>query len=172
MKLVFIDTETTGLDPERHHIWEVAAIVREDGKADEEFRRMMLTDLTTADPAALRLGRYYERIRTEDRSYRGVVAVDLAEVLDGATLVGANPSFDAAFLGRFLRDFELCPTWNYRLVDVEVMAMTRLGWPIPKGLGASARALGLDSDAYETHTALGDARLARDVYDRVLTGGS
>lgn len=58
-------------------------------------------------------------------------------------------------------------TWHYHLVDVETLAAGRLGWAPPwnfdKILGAFDLAQGEDR-----HTAIGDARLVRDLYDQII----
>lgn len=68
-RLVFVDCETTGLDPDRHEIWEVACIVRElpdeEGKADGalegEYVWQLPVDVARADVIALNIGRFHER---------------------------------------------------------------------------------------------------------------
>lgn len=144
--LAFVDTETTGLDPTRHHLWEVAVIIRADSAADHELSWRVRPDLTTADPNAMRFNRYYERIGelgngpagkavldvdSEDGpvvpNYRrnpnaAVVAADLARLLSGAHLVGGNPAFDAAFLATFLYTNGQAPSWHYHLIDIGAMA--------------------------------------------------
>lgn len=147
MTVVIVDLETTGLDPDRHHIWEVAVIVRDHRTPhyDGEWHYMMRPNLSAADPAALRVGRYYERAPKVladplvqayvlDRPFtahahtpsgpvaRMAVAARLAMLLDDAALVGCNPTFDAAFLSRFLRAHGQSPTWHHRLVDVYSLA--------------------------------------------------
>lgn len=59
--LLFLDTETTGLDPDRHEIWEVAGIKREpDGSTSERVWQLPV-DLAHADAQALAISRWYER---------------------------------------------------------------------------------------------------------------
>ena len=60
-KLAFLDCETTGLDPDVHEIWEVALILREDGKDDLAQVWQLPVDLGAADAMALKIGRWYER---------------------------------------------------------------------------------------------------------------
>lgn len=186
-KLVFVDTETTGLDSGRHEIWELAAIVRGDD-GDREYAWQIRPSLKTADPAGLRVGRYCERCtitgqpvdaavtlaHPEHRdSWSGWghhVAEQLAPLLDGATLVGAVPDFDARFLTRFLRTHEQAATWHYHLVDVETLAAGALRMPPPWGFDDLLAAFGLVYDEADRHTALGDARMVRDLYDAVLAG--
>lgn len=117
------------------------------------------------------------------------VARTLAHVLAGAHVVGGNPGFDFRFLRRFLREQNECWTAHYHLIDIQVLA---IGWlygraaelkkaqpdvdwawtlseltELPWKSTALYRATGLDPDQYEAHTALGDARLVRDVYDAI-----
>ena len=54
---VFIDTETTGLDPDRHAIWEVALITPDGNEHVWQFP----VDEMSADPFALDIGRYWDR---------------------------------------------------------------------------------------------------------------
>jgi DNA polymerase III epsilon subunit-like protein len=163
-KIVFVDTETTGLDPQRHKVWEIAAIVRQDGE-DVEWEWMFKVDLSTADPTSLRLNRYYGRNRGSYPTMSD--AAVMSRVLGGGYFAGANPSFDAGFLEKFLRTHGHCPTWHHRKIDIESMAMTVLGWDVPQGLSVSALALGIEFDESQAHTALADARLARDIYDTI-----
>src|SRR5690606_348509 len=99
------------------------------------------------------------------------VAYRLANWTRGAYLAAANPAFDAAFLARFLRRNGQCPMWHHRLICVESMAMTALGVLTPMGLRDSADALDVEYNPDDLHTAAGDVRLARDVYDAALRRG-
>lgn len=164
-RIVFVDIETTGLDVDRHEIWDIALIVR-DERDDTAFAWQLAVDLTEADPAALRVNRFYEReAKVSDPQD---VAIEVAVHTAGAYLVGAVPSFDALFLDRFLRRNGQCPAWHHRLICVESMALPVIGSPVPLGLGKVAERLGLTVDPSVAHTALGDAMLARDVYDNAL----
>lgn len=185
--LVFLDLESTGLDPDRHEPRQIAVVVRghRDPGSDGEWVWQLKPDLELADPAALRIGRYYAREQvsphggtgrllaspwlergTEPSSARAV-AERLAVLLDGAYLIGAVPSFDAGFLDRLLRRNAQCPTWHYRLVCVETLTAGHFG-RLVGGLADCARELGVPVDPEVAHTALGDARLARDIYDAVM----
>lgn len=157
--LVFLDVETTGLDPRVHEVWEVAYAIND---APVETRYLPHS-LRTADPYALQLNSYRKRTPLVTRSDFGVMAdVALREVLTGVTIVGANPAFDAAFLSARWR----CAPWHHRLIDVEAMALTVLGHDRPKGL--STLAADLRDHGYDIpkpdHTAAADVAATRAVY--------
>jgi DNA polymerase III epsilon subunit-like protein len=195
--VVFLDTETTGLDPERHEVWEIGCIVQDhrDKSMDGEWLWQLQPNLALADPTGLRIGRYYEReqlwratpakavtlaspwwredLRSKpypsEKASPGQVAHTLAIALDGAHMVGAVPSFDAAFLAPFLRRHGEAPTWHYHLVDVEAMAAGHAQAEPPWNSDDLSRWVGVDPVRFDRHTALGDARWAKAIYEAVLT---
>jgi hypothetical protein len=186
--LVFLDTETTGTDPERHHVFEVAMIRPGPPGAPDEAWNLWIegVSLATADPAALRINHFYER----EPDYAlvkgigvgstvpptgeltvvrpGTAARIVAKVTSGCHIVGAVPSFDATFLTALLRLEGLVPAWHYHLCDVEALVAGYLRIEPPWKSYDLYRAVGVDPDIYEQHTALGDARMARDVYRAVM----
>lgn len=205
-RLCFIDTETTGLDPDRHEVYEIGLIVRDsEPRHDQQFRWWLPVDLTKADPVALKIGQFFDRRPDENRTWHGAlqwapgsggrekgdvreVAATLMELTAGAHLVGAVPSFDTAFLAPLLRAYGCCPAWHYHLVDVEALAAGYLagkakaddllgGEVAEEGIDLAqppwdskdlSRAVGVAPEDFDRHTALGDARWARAIYDAVM----
>lgn len=170
--LTFVDVETTHLDRDLRRAWEVALIVREPFAADVEHCWQIRTedlDLDRANPASLDIGRFAHRHHNATAHPEAHVAARMhAETGNRAVLVGAIPSFDEHTLWRMLTRHGHIPTWHHRICDVEAMARAVLGWPAAAGsLGELAAALGLDVDPGQRHSALYDARTARDVYDLV-----
>ncbi|MGI5247557.1 3'-5' exonuclease [Dactylosporangium sp. CA-139066] len=187
MKLIFADCETTGVQPDRHGLWELALIVREDGKPDAEYAWQVRPDLTTADPMALKIGRYYERAyRVSDLPVGGAfelahptgespvrvlvedIALDIAAMLDGATLAAANVAFDRDFIAAFLRANGQALACDYHLLEMESYAAGAFGWKPPWKLDRLLGAFGVVLPEADRHTALGDARAVRDLFDAVL----
>lgn len=194
--LAFVDTETTGLDPFLHEAWEIAIILRVEG-ADTEHTFRVEPDLTNANSRALEINRYQERTSADDWKWDNpqTAAVRIHHLLDGAVMVGSNPAFDAAMITRLFGmhhpNWQANPTpWHYRQIDIATLAagalygraaeLTRrdfdadwyrkvtnaLGWPW-KSYDASEH-VGVERPKGDyAHTALGDARWARDVYDAV-----
>lgn len=131
MTLVFLDTETTGLDPEQHEVWEIAYAI-DDGPIKSGIVRHAFTK---PDPKALAMNGYLDRAL--DVTPDPVFERDLRANLEGATLVGANPAFDAAFLRA---RWGYAP-WHHRLWDVEAYAAGVHGLSALAGLATIAAVL-------------------------------
>lgn len=154
MTLVFLDCETTHLDPEKGQVWEIAYAV-DDGPLQRSFVEHTLNG---ADPQALVVGRYRERhVRTDAINSIGF-EIGVRALLEGATLVGANPAFDAAFLKKRWNE----APWHYRLLDVCAYTAGALGLDYVPGLAECAKLLGID--ALPDHTAAQDVAVTREAY--------
>ncbi len=160
--LAYHDTETTGLDPARHEVWEIAWAVDE-GPIQS---CVIPHSIKTADPEALELNGYWTR---GFESAPGVESADvtLREILAGATIVGSNPAFDTAFL----RARWGAAPWHHRMIAVESVALGVLGHERPKGLAAVAaelRSHGHDIPEPD-HTAAADVETLRATYRALRT---
>ncbi|MEX0868566.1 MAG: 3'-5' exonuclease [Nitriliruptoraceae bacterium] len=168
-RFVFIDTEATGLDHQRHELTEVSWIVRfPDGR---EIERQFFPEHTTdgADADALRLTHYADRIAPQPRTPAREWLTTFLDDARDAVLVGAVPDFDARHLERMCHKLGLEPTWDHHLLDVETLALPLLapGPEAPRGLARTCAALGLEHDKDQAHGALYDARQAMKVFDAV-----
>ncbi|MEN1976882.1 3'-5' exonuclease [Cellulomonas sp. P4] len=145
--LVFLDTETTSLAPNRR-AWEVAMIRVEPEDLDGIGRGTSFfisdVDLRGADPQALKVGRFYERhpkyaptaaepddgastlaekIRTAAALRSEYAAAAIVERWTrGAVVIGSNPGFDTGVLEPMLHRHGLVPAWHYRPIDVATLA--------------------------------------------------
>jgi DNA polymerase III epsilon subunit-like protein len=185
LRYVFLDTETTGLDPRRHEVWDLALIVRDPDGLDLEMQNYVdVEHLDRADPAALAVGRFWEQHPDPMRSDllrgkasparpRWEVAEHLHYLLRDAVLIGFNPSFDAAFLSAMLRAEHLPEQpWKYRTVDVTTMLGGALGQPPPWSTNELLTKYDITVPPGHRHTAIGDARAARDLFDAWWDGSS
>lgn len=168
-RFVFVDTEATGLDHDRHELTEVAWVVRFEDGSEVERQYFPQHTIDGATPEALEITRYEERIAPQTRSPASEWLVQFLEDAQGAYLVGAVPDFDAHHLDRMCRKVGLTPTWDHHLLDVETLALPLIapGPDGPRSLARTCQALGVAHDKDQAHGALYDAQQAKRVFDRV-----
>jgi DNA polymerase III epsilon subunit-like protein len=114
---------------------------------------------------------------------------EVEDLTRGAHLVGAVVSFDAEVLAGRMRAHGISPSWHYHLVDVEALAagwmngraiqlemrestiteaaQWRFASQPPWDSSELSRMVGVHSEVFNRHTALGDAKWARAIYDAI-----
>lgn len=164
MSLCYIDTETTGLDPRIHQPYEVCIWPEAWSKP---FTYGLPHTLEYANTTGLKISHYFERgfvpWDEESNRTRGI----LLRNLNGVTLVGSNPSFDANMMQKYLG----VAVWHHRFIDVSNVAMMVFDWDVPKGLfdvAGHLSVLGWEIPEPD-HTAEGDVRVTRAVYEALRT---
>lgn len=168
-RFVFLDTEATGLDMERHELTEIAWIVRFEDGSEVERQYFPHHTLDAADEKALELTDYHDRIAPQPKTPMGEWLHQFLADADGAVIVGAVPDFDVRHLLKACRKLGLEPTWDHHLLDVETLALPLIagGAEAPRSLAKTCAALGVAHDKDQAHGALYDAQQARAVFDRV-----
>ena len=195
--LVFLDTETTGLSLD-DDIWEFAAIRREPDGTESELHLFLEHSPTKCArlPESFRLDheRRFPAMTHDgkwhpDVSKRHNAAELIDEFLQGRPhIVGAVPNFDTERIARLCSEWfeEWSAPWHYHLIDVENLAVGYLAGLRAAGAGENGHdadlpslpwksddlslAVGIEPPTAERHTAMGDARWAMRLYDRI-TGG-
>lgn len=177
--LVFLDTETTGLSLD-DDIWEFAAIRREQDGTERELHLFL-------DHSVDKCVRLPQRFLDDHRRRfhaapdilpRLAAALRIVDFLQGRPhVVGAVPNFDTERIARLCDEqFEDWQApWHYHLIDVENLAVGYLAAkgqavPLPWDSDGVSSALGITVAEDERHTAMGDARWAMRLYDRVMGG--
>ena len=168
-RLVFVDTEATGLDHRVHQLTEVAWVVREPDGSERTRRFVPEHTLEGAEPKALEITRYSELLanepRTPDREWVDVLLGDT----EGAVLVGVVPDFDARHLLQACQRVGRTPNWDHHLLDVGTLAMPLLAAApeVPRGVASLCISLGVPHDPDRAHGALYDAQQTMRCFDRV-----
>ena len=166
MRLAFIDTETTGLDPKKHEIIEIAVLIEEEGKVIDAFQSKIRPQrIEVAEPRALELNGYSKNSRAwENAPLMEEVAPILIRMLDGCILVGHNPSFDEAFLREGIVRAGVSGKIPYHKIDTITLAYEHLS---PLGLTkASLDAIRdfLGWSKKNAHTAMVDVEDSRKLF--------
>jgi DNA polymerase-3 subunit epsilon len=182
MKLLFLDTETTGLDAKENAVIQIAGIVEIDGVVKKEFNFLVRPFKgQRVDQKALDVNL---RTMAEIATFRDPLLVyqELVDILDGFVdkfnkadkfyLVGQNTKFDYDFLREF---FIRCGNGflysyiDYHLIDViTATALFKIARNLPlkdMKLTTVCAHLGIPLVA---HDALADVRATREVFHRYI----
>lgn len=180
MKIAYVDLETTGTDPAKHGIHQIALLIVADGQLAEsaDFNVRPFEDKEIVQEALDVAGVTKEALER----YRSpaIVMPQLQEVLgrhvdkfnrlDKLVFAGYRADFDNQFLRRFWSDCgdRYFGSWFYNgVVDAMSLAMLALGeerasMPDFK-LGTVAEYLGIKTDIDGLHDAMYDIKLTREV---------
>lgn len=185
--LVFLDTETLGLDPDAP-IWEFAAVRRLDPVGE------MAVEFTIHhDPAGWLNGfpeqfanDYHARYDETTAWCERAAARQIYLITKGACVIGAVPSFDTERLAKLLRRNGFEPEWHYQPIDIEAVVagylkaeqylkpgseyfagLTSVLQP-PWDSNALSGAIGVNPEDYARHTAMGDVRWTMAQWDAVF----
>lgn len=163
MNVIVIDVETTGLDTETAQIIEVAAMDLRDPDKRMYFVPNLNFIVPVTDGPGLQVNRYFERgawramlseSETHDRY------LELWEMLEGNTIAGSNPRFDANVLARKFRMMGLDEPWHHRLFDVSAYAAGVFGTDSMYGLAGLCDEFGINTS--KEHSAMGDVENTRE----------
>lgn len=169
-KLVFVDTETTGLKPgkDKAEIIEVAVIVEEpNGLVRHWATKIKPQHIETAHPKALEVNGY-----TPEKWVYAVepkiAAQQLMFLLKDATLVGHSVAFDVRFLDHL---FEVCG-FSFRVSELPSIDTKKLADQHLKSNGLKSASLVSCCDFFgwdrtKAHTAEADTENCRRLYHKL-----
>ena len=170
-RLVVLDTETTGLEPEQgHRVIEIGGVEMVDRKLTGRHFHEYLNPEREIDDAAYEVhGLSAEFLR--DKPIFADVGPKLLEFIGGAELVIHNAPFDVSFIDYELSLLERKTALANHCQITDSLALARHKHPGQKnGLDALCRRYDVDNSARELHGALLDAEILADVY-LAMTGG-
>jgi DNA polymerase-3 subunit epsilon len=165
---VYVDVETTGLDPQRHEIIEFAA-TKDDGSFYET--KIEPQHINRAEQEALDINGYTEALWA-DASKMDEVAPLIQEFLTDCVIVGHNVRFDMGFIAVMFKQANIRIHLDHHLVDTVTLAYEHL---VPVGLQSLSlrkicEFLGIPPEP-DVHRAMNGARCAQQVYHKLVRAG-
>lgn len=173
MRQIFLDTETTGLEPEQgHRIIEIGCVEMINRRlTGKHFHRYINPDREIDDGAIEVHGITNDFLVDKPRFAQ--IGDDFLAFVRGADLIIHNAPFDVGFINHefnLLQRQDLAPITTYCQI-IDTMAMARKKHPGQKNsLDALCRRYEVDNSHRELHGALLDAEILAEVYLR-MTGG-
>ena len=171
MRQVFLDTETTGLDPNQgHRIIEIAAVEFNNRQSTNKKYHSYINPEREIDAAAEEVhGLSFEFL--QDKPLFQDVAQDFLNFIQGAELIIHNAPFDVGFINAELGRLDLA-----KLEDNEVHITDSLQFAKDlrpgqrNSLDALCRAYDIDNSERTLHGALLDAQLLGEVFIAMTRG--
>lgn len=177
--IVFLDTETLGVEIDSP-IWELAAVRRHANGTETPLHVFIDHDpepwISNPDFPESFKDDYRKRYNPLKSFMPSDAAKLLKNFLTGRPhIVGAVPNFDTERIAhQILRPNGIGELWNYHLIDVENLVAGFLGGDaldeLPWNSNDLSRAIGVDPDQFDRHTALGDVKWVVAQFD-AITGG-
>ncbi|GBG12947.1 DNA polymerase III subunit epsilon [Novimethylophilus kurashikiensis] len=168
MRQIFLDTETTGLDPAQgHRIIEVAAVEVINRRLTGNHYHVYINPERDIDAGAQAVhGITLERLQNEPKFAE--IAHEFLDFIGDAELIIHNAPFDLGFLNHELGMLELGKIGN---AIIDTLKMAREMHPGQRNnLDALCKRYGIDNSNRTLHGALLDAELLADVYMAMTRG--
>jgi len=171
MRLLVIDTETTGLDPKQgHRIIEIGVVELSQRRPTGRNLHFYLNPEREIDAGATEVhGMTWDDLKDKPRF--ADVAAELAEFARGADWIIHNAPFDVAFLDAEFARAGLPDCANLHRTLVDTLALARETFPGKRNnLDALCERFGVSNAQRTLHGALLDAGLLADVYLAMTRG--
>lgn len=171
MRYVFLDTETTGLDPALgHRIVEIAAVEVCNRRLTGRHFHQYVNPGRESDEGALRVhGLTQEFLR--DKPVFQDICREFVEFIDNSEVFIHNAPFDTGFIDHELALIRYKPMQTYCLQIVDTLTLARELHPGRRNnLDALCERYQIDNSHRTLHGALLDAELLADVYLAMTRG--
>ena len=183
-RLVVLDTETGGLDPERFSLLSIGVVVWEAGQLGAEDEFFVAEPDLRCDPEAMAVNAIDTKVLAriglppEQAVTRLERFLDLQFPLvahDRITVAGHNVNFDVAFVRRLYRlaGRTAGPRFSHRVLDTAgILQFLVLAGRLPVAVSGSSdafRYFGIEFAPGERHSALADARATAKLLTKLVT---
>jgi len=171
MRQIFLDTETTGLNPESgDRIVEIGCIEMVSRRLTGENRHFYLNPERKGNEDAIKVHGLTDAFLA-DKPRFAEVAHELLDFLQGADVIIHNAAFDVGFLNAELKRLGREPFHTIAAKVTDTLLMAREMFPgKANSLDALCKRLEVDNAHRTLHGALLDAGLLSEVYIRLTRG--
>jgi DNA polymerase-3 subunit epsilon len=187
MKYLFCDTETSGIDPSKHGVIQIAGIVDIDGEIQETFdikiqpfkNQLLSKESMEINGVSIEDLKGYNKPQEGYAKFTEILSkyVSKFDKTDKFFLVGYNSTFDDTFLRQFFINcgdnyygsFIWWPTIDVAPFALEFLKEERAKFSNFK-LATVAKAFGIQVDESRLHEALYDSILTRSIYRKIVLG--
>ncbi|MDG2252053.1 MAG: DNA polymerase III subunit epsilon [Methylophilaceae bacterium] len=171
MRQIFLDTETTGLDPNQgHRIIEIAAIEMLNRQQTNNRFHTYINPERDIDPAAQEVhGISLDFLK--DKPLFNDISDSFLSFIEGAELIIHNAPFDIGFLNMELGKIEKKKVEEYSFKITDSLKLAKENRPGQRNnLDALCRAYGINNSQRSLHGALLDAELLGEVFLAMTRG--
>jgi DNA polymerase III epsilon subunit-like protein len=180
--MLFLDTETGGLDPRSHSLLSLGLVVGEGPRVANSLEILVRHEPYVVSAGGLKVNRI-DLVRHSEAALDPPMALAVLDVFldqhfphrcQQIILAGHNVGFDQAFLGSFLaaQGRTLEPRFSHRVVDTHSLAagLRDAGRLDLANLSSSAlfAHFGIEVPDAQRHTALGDALATFELYWKLV----
>ena len=126
MKLVFLDTETTGLNRWKHDIIQIALVIEEDGEITFKNEYKFHPERPdNADPEALKVNGYTEEAWDGAYKWSKEACERLASHIQDGVVIGHNVKFDTGFLRELFKRYNVKCRFP---PEIDTRALAKILW--------------------------------------------
>ncbi|HEY8909517.1 MAG TPA: 3'-5' exonuclease [Desulfosporosinus sp.] len=175
-KLLFVDTETGGLDHETCSLLSVGLAVWQEGRIVAKTEILIMDTLITFSPEALKVNQidfrdFIKKAVLPDNAIRSIKEFCLEHFGDQEpiTLAGHNVAFDIAFIKKLLKA-DYSKLFSHRSIETSsILKFLWMAGKIKDDCSASDKAFSyFKIDISHRHSALGDAIGTAELYTKLL----
>lgn len=173
-KLLFLDTETGGLDPNTHSILTAAFAVWEDGEVLDTLELNIQHDVYNVTSKAMEVNGIDLKAHRGTSTFRAQFLIGnfiAKHFEEKPTIVGQNVQFDEGFLKALLGSMTYENIFSHRVIDTSsILRFLQLSGTLDvggSGLSDAIKFFGIQMGD-ERHTALGDTLATVVVFNKLL----
>ncbi len=161
LEAVFLDTETTGLDPAKVRILQIGAVILKHGMLlDSPVFERKINPGVPIPPETTRIHGIHAGMLKDAPSFQKI-SRQLADFCEDRVLIGHNIGFDLAVLQRECAMANVKPFWNH-ILDTRLLG--EICYPRLSGFSLDKLAAYLNVSVDNRHDALADATLTARVF--------